>query len=173
MKGSGTTYSNQVTGNPAFSESALETAEKSFVEETYDNLGKKINAMPDVILTTDDPNTCNEVKKLLNATADVGSANSATFNPYRQKYTHIKSHRIATDAQGASDTNKSKYWFLIDSGMSDMYLSILNEPYLKTPEAGNNGENFSTETWSYLTAADYDISVVSGVWVRGSKGDAS
>lgn len=38
LTGSSTTYSNQITGNPQFSKGALETAEKSFAEETYNNL---------------------------------------------------------------------------------------------------------------------------------------
>lgn len=173
LTGSASTYSNQITGNPAFSEWALETAEKSFVEETYDNLGFKMMVSPDVIVTTDDPNTCNEVKKLLKATADTGSSNSGTFNPYQNKYKHVINPRIATDAAGNSDTNKRKYWFLVASAQSDFYLCVLNEPYLKTPMDGNNGEEFSSENWNYLTACDYDTAIVTGRWIRGSKWDAS
>lgn len=173
LTGSSTTYSNQITGNPAFSEDALETGEKSFVEETYDNLGFKMSVSPDCIVTTDDPNTCNEVKKLLKATADVGSNNSGTFNPYQSKYKHIINPRIATDSSGNSDTTKRKYWFLIASASSDFYFCVLNEPYLKTPTDGNNGEEFSSENWNYLTACDYDTAIVTGRWIRASKGDAS
>jgi len=50
---------------------------------------------------------------------------------------------------------------------------MLNEPYLKVPMDGNNGETFLSENWNYMTSADYGICVVSADWVRGSKGDAS
>ena len=38
LTGSATTYSNQISGNPQFSKGSLETAEKSFVEGSYNNL---------------------------------------------------------------------------------------------------------------------------------------
>ena len=173
LTGSATTYSNQITSNPAFSETALETAERSFVEGSFDNLGVKIPNMPDCIITADDPNTINEVRRLMKATANVGSDNSGTYNVYKEKYSHIVVPRLATDAQGATDSAKRRYRFLCNSRVSDMYLCVLNEPYLKTPKDGNNGEEFSSENWNYLTACDYDIAVVSGHWIRGSKGDAS
>tara|TARA_R110000868_G_scaffold75006_9_gene216747 strand:- start:1058 stop:1840 length:783 start_codon:yes stop_codon:yes gene_type:complete len=91
LTGSGTTYTTINTGNPQFSKGALEAAEKSFVENTYNNLGEKMTlAERRVILTTEDPNTCNAVAELLHATADVTSSNSGTFNVYQNKYTHIK-----------------------------------------------------------------------------------
>jgi len=138
LTGSATTYNNIITGNPQFSKGALENAEKLFVEETYDNLGVKMFMKADTILTTDDPNTINQVRELLHATANVDSNNANTFNVYSNAYTHVISHRIATTAAGAPDTTKRKYRFLIASKSSTMYLAMLNEPYLKTPADGNN-----------------------------------
>lgn len=100
LTGSATTYSTQITGNPQFSQGSLEIAEKSFVEESFNNLGEKVYCMPNAVLTTDDPNTCNEVARLLKANADVDTSNSGTYNVYKTKYRHVKSHRIATDANG-------------------------------------------------------------------------
>ncbi len=173
LTGSATTYSNQITSNPAFSKGSLETAERSFVEESYDNLGVKILVTPDTIITTDDPNTINEVRQLLNATADVSTSNSGTSNVYANKYKLVIVPRIATTATGAVDSTKRKYWFLASSAQSDFYFYSLVAPYVKAPRDGNNGEEFASENWSYLTAATYLISIVSGRWIRGSKGDAS
>ena len=173
LTGSATTYSNQITSNPAFSKGALETAERSFVEESYDNLGVKTYCTPDTIITTDDPNTINEVRQLMNATADVDTSNSGTYNVDKNRYKHVIVPRLATTAAGAPDTTKRKYWFLADSKMSDFYYYELNAPYIKAPADGNNGESFASENWSYLAAADYLIAIVSGKWIRGSKGDAS
>ena len=61
----------------------------------------------DTILTTDDPNTINQVRELMNATADVSTSNSATFNVYKNKYRHVVAPRIATTATGAGATGAS------------------------------------------------------------------
>jgi hypothetical protein len=173
LTGSSTTYSTQISGNPQFSKGSLETAEKSFVEESYDNFGLKRYRKPDTIITTDDPNTCHQVRELLNATANVDTSNSATYNVYANAYKHVKVSRIATTATGAPDTTKAKYWFLADSTNSDFYFTVLNAPYLKAPRDGNNGEDFATETRSYLAATDYTSCIVTAKWIRGSKGDGS
>jgi hypothetical protein len=100
LTGSATTYSNIITGNPQFSKGGLEIAERSFVEETFNNLGEKMIMNPDTIVTTDDPNTINQVRELLKATADVSTSNSGTFNVYSAKYKHVRSGRIAMTAAG-------------------------------------------------------------------------
>jgi hypothetical protein len=170
LTGSATTYSNIITGNPQFSKGALEIAERSFVEETFNNLGEKMLMTPDTIVTTDDPNTINQVRELLKATADVSTSNSGTFNVYSAKYKHVKSGRIAMTAAGAVDSTKRKYWFLASSRHSDFYLCILEQPYLKTPTDGNNGEEFSSENRNYLTGATYGMAIVTGKWIRTSTG---
>lgn len=173
LTGSATTYSTLVTGNPQFSKGALETAEKSFVENTYNNLGEKMAVSPDTILTTDDPNTINQVRELIQATADVNSANSGTVNVYKAKYTHVVAPRIATTAAGAVDSTKAKYWALICNDISDFNLAILQQPKLSTPMDGNNGEDISSGNWNYVVRAMYGICIVTPKAFRISKGDGS
>ena len=69
--------------------------------------------------------------------------------------------------------DKRKYWFLASSADSDFYLCMLENPYVKNPRNGNNGEEFSSENWNYLTAATYGMAIVTGRWIKGSKGDGS
>lgn len=173
LTGSATTYSNQIPANPQFSKGALENAEKLFVQETYNNLGEKLAMKADVIVTTDDANTCNQVAELQKSTADITTNNSGAFNVYKNKYNHLVSARIATTAAGAPDSTKAKYWFLAASDYSDFYLDVLEEPYLKTPMDGNNGEEFSSENWNYLTAATYLIAIVTPKWIKGSQGNGA
>lgn len=170
LTGSSTTYSNVITWNPQFSKWSLEVAERSFVENSFNNLGEKIVVRPNVIFTTDDPTTINLVKELLRATANVDTNNSGTFNVYESKYTHVILPRVATTAAGFVDSTKKKYWGLASTEYSDMHLAILEQPYLKTPTEGNNWENFSSENWTYLTAATYGIATVTGRWIRLSTG---
>jgi hypothetical protein len=111
---------------------------------------------PDVIVTTDDPNTVNQVRELLKSTASIADyKNEGVMNVYKEKYRHVVISRLATTPNGAVDTSKAKYWFLASTRDSDFYLCMLEAPYLKTPSDGNNGEEFSSENWNYLTAATY------------------
>ena len=174
LTGSSTTYSNAMTSNPAFSKAALENAEQLFVEGTFNNLGEKMAMKPDVIITTDDPNTVNQVRELLKSTASIDNyKNEGVANVYKAKYRHVVLPRLATTATGAVDTSKRKYWFLASTADSDFYLSVLEAPYLKTPADGNNWEEFSSENWKYLTAATYGIAIVTGRWIKGSNWSGS
>lgn len=65
-------------------------------------------------------------------------------------------------------TPKAKYWFLADSRNSSFYLCILNQPYLKTPSDGNNGEEFASENWNFLAAADIGMTIVWADWIKCS-----
>ena len=123
-----------------------------FTEETYNNLGEKMAMKADEIITTDDPSTIYEVKELLNATADVDTGNSGTFNVYLNSYKHTVAPRIATTATGSVDATKKKYWFLACSMASDFYLSTLIEPNVKSPTGGNNGEDISSGNWTYVSS---------------------
>ena len=174
LTGSSATYSNAIASNPAFSKAALETAENLFATGTLNNLGEKVAMKADVIVTTDDPNTVNQVRELLKSTASIENyKNDGVLNVYKEKYKHVILPRLATTANGAVDSSKAKYWFLASSADSDFYLSMLEAPYVKTPAAWNNGEEFSSENWNYLTAATYGMAIVTGRWIKGSKGDAS
>lgn len=170
---SATTYSTIITSNPVFSKNALETAEKSFVEGTFNNLGEKVAASPEIILTTDDPATMNAVKELLFATANTASSNSGTVNVYRNKYEHVVAPRIATTANGGVDTNKSKYWALVCSELSDFYFTVLQEAQLQIPTKGNNGEDIASGNWTYVADAIYGMCIVTARAWRFSNGSGS
>ncbi len=169
LTGSATTYSNIATGNPQFSEGALEALEKQFVEATYNNIGELMACTPDTIITTLDPNTVNSVKKLMNATADTSSSNSGTVNVYKNKYKHLTVSRIATTANGAPDTTKAKYWALAASEYSDFHFEVLEDSYLVTPTPGGNGTDISTENMTFVTGGIYGICIVTGKWIKFSK----
>lgn len=170
LTGSSTTYSNIIPSNPLFSKGSLESAQKIAVEQTYNNLGQKLAMKFDIIWTTDDRNTINQVQELLNATADVTSNNAGTYNVYKGGMTHVILPLVATTPSGAPDTSKAKYWGIASSTNSQLMFSIVESPYLKTPMDGNNGEDFSTENWRYSAHAAVIMAVVSGRWVKFSNG---
>jgi len=166
LTGIGTTWSNINPANPAFSKSALSAAFKIGQRNTYDNFGKNQPVLFDTILSTDDQDTCVAIRELTNATADINTSNSGTYNVYAN-IKHIVAPRICMDALGQRDTTKEKYWFLIDSRLPSFYLSVLIPPYLNTPTVGSNGEDFLSGSLNFLAGMDYGIAVVSP---RGSVG---
>lgn len=175
VRGSAITYRNQLSGNPAFSKSALEGMEKLVVEETINQFGEKM-AMPfDIIFSTDDPNTCNTIAtELLSTSSTTVETNSGVINVNKSKYRHVKLPLVATDKFGNVDTTKRTYWGLASSMFTSGYLGMHEEPRLKTPPAdGNNAEEFSTDDWNFGTRAGYFICIVSGNWIKFSEGDGT
>lgn len=173
VRGASTTYRNRLANNPQFSRGSLEAMEKLVVEETINQFGEKKAVSFDILWSTDDPNTVNTIREVLKSTASVNAPNDGVTNVYEGKYRTVVLPRIATLASGAVDSTKSKYWGLASSMMTSAYLGVLEEPHLKTPAAGNNGEEFSTDDWNFGVRAGYFISIVSGAWIKGSTGDGT
>lgn len=173
LTGVATTFSTQLTGNAAFSKSAMELGQQIGQRNTYNNLGENVEFKATHVVTTDDAVTVNQVKELLNATANPTSDNANTYNVYKNAVQHVIVPRIATDANGQRSTSKEKYWFLVDSNLSSFYLTILEQPYLRTPSNVSTAVDFLTENLNFLSGVSYGIAVVSARGIVGSKGDAS
>jgi len=171
VTGSSSTFSNQVAANPAFSKGSLVAAKKIGQRGTIDNLGVNTPFIPDVIITSDDEDTVLAVKELLNATADVTSTNANTYNNYTNAtYTHISSALVCTSSNGVRDTTKEKYWFLVDSKLSSLYLTVVSQPYYTTPTPSSNGVEPLSGSWLFTSGMDYGICEVSARGTVGSKG---
>ena len=173
LRGSGTTYRNQLAGNARLSKGSLEGMERLVVEETYNQFGEKMTMSFDLLWTTDDPNTVNTAREYLQSTADVDGANSGVVNVYMSKYRHVVLPRVATTAAGARDTAKRYYWGLASSQMTTAKLGIWEAPHLKTPAPLNAGEEFATDDWNYGARGGYGIAIVSGAWIKFSSGDGT
>ena len=175
VRGSATTYRNQLAGNPAFSKSSLEGIETLCVEETINQFGEKMAIPYDVLFSTDDPNTVNTIRTELHSTASTTiETNAGVVNVNQGRYRHVMLPLVATDNNGAVDGTKATYWGLASTMFTSGYLGMHEEPRLKTPPAaGNNGEEFSTDDWNFGTRAGYFICIVSGSWIKFSEGDGS
>ena len=162
---SASTYSNVATGNPAFSKGGLEVAELQANTQIMDNFGRLRVMDFNVIFSSNDPVVVNNIKQMLNSTADVDAVQAGITNVYRQKYRHIILPRLATTAAGAYDSTKKDYWGIACVGKGEMgwqaYLGIWESPNLKTPAPGNNGEDFHTDNWTFGARSAYGIETVS------------
>lgn len=176
LTGTSTTWSNQIPANPSFSKGTLSLAIQLGNENTYDNLGNKMGVEYDTIVTPDYEPTVVQVKELLNATANVDSANANTYNKYQNGFKHIINKRINTKFVGKSvglDTSKNTYWFVCASSMAPIEYGEVEAPSVISPREGSNGEEASTGTWNWYGRALWGACIVSSMGIIGSKGDGT
>lgn len=169
---SSTTYSNEVSGDPAFSQGSYEAALLLMATQTYSNFGEKRVIKPNTIVTSDDPTTIRQVRQLLESTADVDAVQAGIKNVYGGTMKHVILPYLATSAAGAYNSAKRRYWFVAATGMGtrgwQAYLGTWISPTLKTPNAGNNGEDIHNYNWTYSTYCRYGIATVSAKGIVGS-----
>lgn len=152
LSASSLTYNNIVTGNPAFSQGALEVAENIYVSEILSNMGQKRVMKPNYIVTGDDTVTCRAVRQVLNSTADVDAAHAGVDNTYKGSYMHVKLPYLATTATGARDATKKRWWFLVaqygnPSNSWQAYHGVFEQPNVKTPDG--TAIDASRDTWTF------------------------
>ena len=175
LKGSSTTFRNRLANSPQLSRGALEAMETMRLNNTYNQFGEKKTIKDDILWTTDDPNTVNTAKELIRATSSITSgSNTGVPNVYEGKYKHVILPRVATDANGANDTTKAKYWGLACSELSTLMLGVHEEAHMKMPPTeGSNAEEFSTDDWNFGARGGWMIVVVNAVWFSVSFGDGT
>lgn len=173
VRGSSTTFRNRLANNPQVSRGALEAMEKMRVENHVNQFGQKIPVVDDKIWTTDDPNTVNTVRELLQSTASVDSGvNSNVKNVYQGKYSHVILPRVATDKDGNVDSTKAKYWGLVSSRESSFYLGVHEEPHVIPPSA-NGSQDALTDDWLFNVRSGYMIVIPSASFLSISLGDGT
>lgn len=173
LAGSTTTYRNRLANNPRISKGALEGIERLITEETYNALGEKVTAIFDILWTGDDPNTVNTVLEYLRSTGSPEAAHAGVTNVYKAKYKHAILPRLATDCNGAPDSDKRYYWGIASSSMSSLYCGIWEAPHMIPPAATENSEDVQTDDWEFRNRAGYGITVVEGMWIKASTGDGT
>jgi hypothetical protein len=171
LKGSSTTYRNRLANNPRLSKGALEGMERLVTENTYNQFGEKMTIPFDILWITDDPNTENTAREYLKSTGSPDAAHAAVINVYNGKFKLVKLPRVATDAEGAPDTDKRYYWGIASSALSCFYLGIWERPRMIPPAAGTNAEDVQTDDWDFRNRAGYGITIPDAMWVKFSSGD--
>lgn len=169
---SATTFSNSVSGAPAFSESSLESALLLGATQIYSNFGEKRQMRFNTIVTGDDPSTVRTVRQVLQSTADVDAAQSGVVNVYQGKFNHVILPNLATTAAGAYNSAKRRYWFLVAAGQGmngwQAYLGEWIAPTLLTPSNDNSGMDIHNYNWTYSAYARWGIVTVSPKGLIGS-----
>lgn len=159
--GYSTAYTTIATGNPAFSQGGFEVAKLIAASQVWNNFGERRVLNFNTVVTWDDPATVREVRQLLTSTADVDGAQSGLSNVYKGMFRHVVLPRLATTATGAYDSTKAKYWFYVAAGEFEAHLGIWEEPNLKMPASGNNGEDIHNDNWTFGARCGYGIAIPS------------
>lgn len=174
VRGSASTFRNILANNPQFSRGALEAMELMRVENTINQFGEKMTIKDDIIFCSDDPNTNNSIDEVLRSTTNPTQSNSSVINTYTGKYRKVVLPRLATDAYGAVDTTKRKYWGVASSVMTTFYVGVHEEArMIAPPSSGNNAEDPMTDDWEFGTRMGYMIVIPSASWAGLSKGDGT
>lgn len=165
LRGTATTFSNVVTGNPQFSKGGLEVAENQARNQILSQFGERRVMNFNTIFSSDHPNTVNNIKQFVQSTTDVDQNNPMVVNVYKGKYRHIVMPYLATLAAGANDSTKDRYWGLVAAGQGQngwqAYFGMWDAPSLQTPSKGNNGEDVHNDNWTFGSRCMYGIATVS------------
>lgn len=176
LSSAATTFSNVITGNPQFSPGAFQVARKLTTTQILSHFGERRVMKFDTVVTTDDPATIDEVRKLMRSTSDPTQNNPGVVNVQANMFRHVILPRLATTATGAADSTKDKYWgYVATQGAPQnrwqAYFAIWEQPNLATPAPGNNGEDFHNQNWSFAAYCGYGIATVSPrglIWSTGA-----
>ena len=175
LKYSTETYSNRVTGDPLFSRGGIEAAEALAISNVVNNANQRRVKNFNVIISSDDPNTVNNIAQFLSATSDPDQNNSGVGNVYKGKYRHIQLPYLATTATGARDTSKEGWWFLAAIGQGAMgwqaYFGVWEPAHMKegSSDTGNGANSdFSADVWTFGVRAGYGYVAVNGIGIIGS-----
>lgn len=172
-KYSSRTWRNRVSGDPVFSQGALEAAEQLAVTEVVNNFGERRVLRYNAIISGDDPNTCNRIKQVLESTGDIDAAHGSVLNVNRSKYRHIVLPWLASTATGARDSTKERWWFLaaLGQGMDgwQAYYGEWEAPHLKEqPKPGANNDDYSADVWTHGARAGYGFRAATGRGLIGA-----
>jgi len=160
LTGTSDGYSTVISGNPVFSQTAFETALELSHNQVLSNFGEiRLPQSQPVVVTGNHSGTVAEVKRLLNSMADVDGVQSGIKNVYSNMFKHVILPRMATTATGAYDSTKIRYWFLLFPDISELRMGIWEEPNLKMPASGNNGEDIHNDNWTFGARCGFGLCI--------------
>lgn len=166
LKFSSNTWSNLVSGSPAFSRTGLETAELLCSTQILNNFGEKVTKNFNKLFYADNPTVENAVMELLQSTASVtAQANSGVKNVYQNKYQPVKLPFLATTATGEYDSTKRNWWGIVAAGSGEdawqAYMATWEDTYLVDPISTPSLVDGHADVWTYGVRGSWAIAIVS------------
>jgi hypothetical protein len=118
----GETFTNVITGNPAFGKAGLLAGETVLRNNTIDGYGALGSVSPNMIITSTDPTVLYNVQQVTGSSTEVGQDNPMVINALK-KYEHVALSKLDTDANGGRDATKSDMWFIADKNLLEAVYS--------------------------------------------------
>lgn len=176
LKNSSTTYSNVLSGAPALSENALNSAVDYFNYNVMDNNAQQITMNPNTLITSRKAVMINRASRILDSMSPekiegTANANSGVKNTWKGYFKHLVVD-FDVDAFGVADANKSFYWYVACLGGSPetslqwYYVSWLS------PEVAPAEINQDAWYMSWTARACYGLGAVSSKGICVSKATA-
>lgn len=162
-----TTFSNNLSGNTAFSQSALEQMEYMASTQIFNHYGEKRVKDFNTIFCADNPVVINAIRMLLNSTSTMSSngsttnGNSGIMNPYQDKYRLVVLPYLATTATGGADLTKVRWWGIVATGNTldrswQAHLKFWERPHQSKPVEDNR-----RDTYTFGVRGTWNIGVLS------------
>lgn len=165
MKATGKTFSNILSGNPQFSQTAFTNMLELRRVNSINHFGQKLAIKDDIIWSSDDTKTTQDIRRELVSTSQVGQENSNVINVL-PKYRTVELPYLDTDANGSPEATGTKYWGVASSVHTELVYAESEAPHMKMPGVSADGtvaEDFSTDDvkvgargeWMIVTVAPY------------------
>ena|SRR3990167_1621676 len=163
---SSSTYSNRLSGDPAFSKGSLESALTLANTDILSSFGGRRVLNFNTIVTGRDPNTVHTVREYLMSQGAPDAAHSGVYNVIKDyQYKHVILPYLDSTATGANDSTKKRWWALLAIGNGEgksfpAYYSVKERPTLLTPEIKD--ADIHNDNRTFGTRGYYGIRVLSG-----------
>lgn len=120
LKNVSTTYSNILSGTPALSTIALNSAVDYFNYNVTDNNGQRIEMKPNTLIVSNKAVMVNRASRIFGSMSPseiegTANANSGVINTYKNKF-KVLVVEFDVNAFNVSDSTKSFYWYLASLG---------------------------------------------------------
>ena len=132
LKHSSSTWRNRISGDPVFSTGALELAETLANTNILNNFGHTRSINFNVIFSGKDANTCRLIRKAIFSEGDVDEVNPSIKNTYTG-FRHVILANLATDANGAYDSTKRRWWGILSTEKWQAHFGVWEENNMNTP----------------------------------------
>jgi len=157
---SGDSFDNKITAR--LSEGASESAEDLF-DAVINHNGDLVHPSADTLVTGTHAATRHVAMRLTKQPMQLDT-DFNNISVYAGELRHVVVPYLATTADGAKNTAKSRFWFLIDSSLKDNLMSVVRRfpnPERPTVDPDNNSVQFKAKMW-------YDIGHLDATFIVGS-----
>lgn len=119
----------------------MELAETLANTNILNNFGHTRSINFNVIFSGKDANTCRLIRKAIFSEGDVDEVNPSIKNTYTG-FRHVILPNLATDANGAYDSTKRRWWGILATEKWQAHFGVWEENNMNTPHIDPHNDNY-------------------------------